>query len=355
MKKVILFILILIPFVFLSGCTANKANNAGDDQSGNQNQNPPAQQLSVKDYFPIIENTRYVYEGQGNEYASYTVNTDYTSETKVQQRINNGGTITAKVLELKDGKLTKLLARGEAYYRENLLEAKENDKEILLMEPLVQGTTWNLTNSRVRTITNVEADVTTPSGTYKAIEVTTTSSNDKTLDYYVKDVGLVKSVTVFDQDEISSSLSKIEKDVSFVQKVSFFYPGVNDGKIYYQEKELSFKTNEMTRPALEKAYKEVPNSNVGKVFSANTKINSLYLNSDGMVYLDLNEAFLKEMNAGSGYESMILQSVADTFGKYYNAQKVILTIDGKLYESGHLRFERGQSLEVNDENAVQVK
>ena len=40
------------------------------------------------------------------------------------------------------------------------------------------------------------------------------------------------------------------------------------------------------------------------VFSENTRINSLYLNRDGMVYIDLNRAFVDDMNAGSGVEAL---------------------------------------------------
>jgi hypothetical protein len=65
-----------------------------------------------------------------------------------------------------------------------------------------------------------------------------------------------------------------------------------------------------------------------------------------MVYIDLNSAFEKEMNAGSGYEALVLQSVANTFGVYYGANKVLLTIDNKLYESGHIALKKGEYLEV---------
>jgi len=65
------------------------------------------------------ENTRYVYEGTGNEYASYNVMVDYVNESKVQQRIDNGGTVMANIVEIADGKLTRSYSRGEAYYREN--------------------------------------------------------------------------------------------------------------------------------------------------------------------------------------------------------------------------------------------
>jgi hypothetical protein len=79
----------------------------------------------VEDYFPIMENVRYVYEGKGNEYAGYQVYVDYASENRVQKRVDNGGTVAAHVYEVKDGKVTLLQAKGEVYHRENMLNRKE--------------------------------------------------------------------------------------------------------------------------------------------------------------------------------------------------------------------------------------
>ncbi len=261
----------------------------------------------------------------------------------------------AKVLEIKDGKLTLVFTREEAYYRENFLKAESNADDVLLMEPLKQGTTWTLKDSSKKTITNISADVTTPSGNYKAIEVTTEGKNGKTVDYYAKNVGLVKSVFNPGESEVSSTLSKIEENVELKKTVNFYYPNLNDEKIYYQAKELSFKTNDITKMILEKAYKDIVNEKFQKAFTTNTKINSLYLNKDNMVYIDLNSAFINEMNAGAMYEKMILQSVANTFGHYYDKDKVILTIDGKLYESGHILMKKGEYLKVSDEGTEEVK
>lgn len=85
----------------------------------------------------------------------------------------------------------------------------------------------------------------------------------------------------------------------------------------------------------------------GAVFTANTKINKYYLNDENIVCLDLNNAFLTEMNAGAEYEAMILQSIANTFGSYYQQNKVLLTIDDALYSSGHFEFVEGEYLTVN--------
>ena len=73
--------------------------------------NPKTQLLKIKDYFPMKKNTRYVYEGTGNEYASYDVYNDYINGDKVQQRVNNGGTVMANVIEIKDGQAHKGLIK----------------------------------------------------------------------------------------------------------------------------------------------------------------------------------------------------------------------------------------------------
>lgn len=337
----LLMVITLLPFL-LVGCINQNNDNNGDD--GKINNPPQPAKLQIEDYFPIKENVKYVYEGKGNEYASYVMYIDYTSGNKVQQRVNNGGTESVKIIESRDGKLIRTLLKGEVYYRENLLN-RTGEEEVLLMEPLKAGNSWTLNDSRLRRISNISADVKTPSGNYKAIEVVTEGDNGKTIDYYAKNIGLVKSVFIYEETEITSSLRKIEEDVTLVQNITFFYPNINDGKIYSIDKKISFRTNDITRQVLAKAYKD-PVNDLGQVFSENTKINSLYLNKDGMVYIDLNEAFLKEMNAGAGYEAMILQSIANTFGKYYGVKRIILTIDNEPYESGHIIMEKGEYLEI---------
>lgn len=147
--------------------------------------------------------------------------------------------------------------------------------------------------------------------------------------------------------EISSTLIEIKEDYEFSQKIRFFYPNIDDSKLYHLDKEVMFKTNDVSRKTLEEVYKEVLKQTNASVLTENTKINSLYLNKNGMVYIDLSGDFLKEMNAGSGYESMILDSLATTFGYYYGVDKVVLTIDGGNYESGHIALEKGDYISVD--------
>lgn len=352
-KRLTSILIMIFALSLFAGC---QTTNRNIDKSSSPSQSPSAAAtLSISDYFPIKDNVRYTYEGKGNEYASYTVFNDYTADGKVQQRVDNGGTVSAKVLEIKDGKLTRLLSRGEAYYRENLLDKKDDNEEVLLMEPLAKGTTWTLKDGRVRTITGTSADITTPSGSYKAIEVTTQGPKDKTVDYYAKDTGLVKTVFTSGGNEVTSALSKIEENAVLKQKINFYYPNANNNILNYKVKEVSFKTNDTTRKVFESTYKEVANSSNSKVLTTNTKINSLYINKDNMVYVDLSNEFLTELNVGASFEEEILQCIANTFGKYYGADKVILTINNNLYQSGHIAFEKGKYIKVNLQNTAEAK
>lgn len=302
----------------------------------------------VRDFFPVLPNTRYVYEGSGNEYASYDVFTDYSQGAKMQQRVDNGGTVLARVVEVKDGAARLVYSREEAYYRENFLNSAANAKEILLKEPLRAGTSWKLADGRERRIRSVSARVSTPSGDYSAVEVVTKSKHGTTTEYYAKNVGLVKSVFKDGDAQITSSLAAIKKE-PLVQLVRFYHPDAKAERVVSATAQVRFRTNDITRIVLAQAYRDALSKQSARVFSKNTKINSLYLNRDGMVYIDLNRAFVDEMNAGSGYEALILQSVADTFGRYYGVGRVLLTIDTKLYISGHIALKKGEYLKVSPE------
>ncbi len=353
MKKILLIISLLLSLVLLSSC----ANKDVKPSEGNKLTSPETkpEKITLKDYYSYKENTKYEYAGQGNEYASYTVFIDYKSENHVQLRSNNGGTEIVKVLEDKDGELRILQSRPECYYRENLTQAPSSNGEILLKEPLVLGTSWTLADSRKRSITNLEAPVTTPLGTYKTLEVTTEGNESKTLDYYAPNIGLVKSVFTSNGLEVSSTLSKLETNVPLIQTVRVYYPNANVDKLYFVNKQLSFKTNDITKTSFENAFKDLPKGDLAKVLGPNVKIKSLYLNKDNSVYIDFSKELRSEMNAGSGYESLILQSITNTLGTYYGVNKVSITIEGNPYTSGHIAMKKGELFTVDLKNSVELK
>jgi len=170
MKKSLVIISFIFPLILLSSCS-----NKNVFKPSKQNTVPKVTkvQLTIKDYFSFKENTKYVYEGKGNEYATYNVFVDYLTANNVQLRYNNGGTETVKVIENKDGKLIIQSSKVECYYRENLTQKTSSNGEVLLEEPLIKGTTWTLADNRKRFISNDQVEVITTSGKYKTLEVTT--------------------------------------------------------------------------------------------------------------------------------------------------------------------------------------
>lgn len=354
MKRFILIISLLLSLVLLSSCAKKETVKPGEENKPT----PPetiAEILTIKDYYAYKENTKYVYEGQGNEYASYIVFIDYKSGNRVQIRSNNGGTEMVKVFDYSDGELRMLLSRGESYFRENLSQAPSSNVEIILKEPLEVGTNWTLADGRKRSISNLKVDVTTPTGTYKTLEVLTEGKDDKILDYYAPNIGLVKSVFTSNGTEVTSTLSKLETNTPFIQTVRFYYPNSNVDKLNFVNKQLSFKTNDITRIIFENAYKDLPKGDAVKVLGSNVRIKSMYLNIDNRAYIDFSKELLSDMNAGSSYESLILQSITNTVGAYYGVDKVYLTVEGNPYVSGHIEMKKGEFFTVNLTNSVELK
>ena len=304
----------------------------------------------IGDYYPFEKNIKYMYEGDGNEYATYSVFVDYLRGTRQQIRINNGGTETVQVLENSGGELRRIYFKGENYYREDVTSKSNQKPDVLLKEPLTKGNYWETSDGGKRSITSLKVVIKTPLASYDCIEITTVRKESTNKEYYAAKIGLVKTIFTSEGSEVSSTLSKMEKNVPFVQTVKFYYPNGNDNMNYATDKELSFNTNDITKKIFEKHFKEAPNKNVGKLISTNTTIKSLYLNTDNMVYVDFSKEFTKEMNAGSGYESQILQCIANTLGDYYMVNKVYITVEGKPYSSGHILMKKGEAFIVDHKN-----
>lgn len=346
MKRLI--IILTLSLVVLIGC-----NNIPDNNDNNNNGNNETAELKIKDYFPFKENHKYTYDGEGNEYASYTMFTDYITETRIQTRTDNGGTEMVKVFEYKDGELKEILSIGETYYRQNFTDITDADGRIILKEPLTKDNSWTSNNGEKLTITNVDVEVSTPMGNYKTLEVTTEENDYKTINYYAKDIGLVKSVNTGDDYEVSSTLSKIETDSSLLHNIVLYFPDLEQDVIYASNAEIAFKTNEDAKDVIEKSIRD--NQDKNTILSENTTINSLALMDDGIVYADFSKELVTEMNAGAYYESMILQSITNTLGNYYGTDKVYITIEGKPYESGHIQMNEDEPFTVNLDNVENLE
>lgn len=371
MKKTLCSILLIFSITMLSGCdslkslintkdsttpNADSTNISNETPSGGEdtNNNNGVSSYTIKDFYPFKENIKYEYVGKGNEYAAFRLSVDYIKDNRIQLRKNNGGTEVVNVLEYKDKQLKLIFSKEECYYREDFTSKPSNKDEILLKEPLVKGTTWTLSDGRKRYISNVDVPITNLSGSYKALEVTTEDNTQKTLDYYALNTGLVQTIYSPKSMEVKSSLNTLTPNSLLTQNVKLYYPDINSEKLCFTEKQLNFKTNDITKQVFEKAFKEAPSKELIKLLGQNVKIKSLYLNGN-TVYVDFTKDFVSEMNAGSGTEALILQCIANTLGDYYKTSKVYITIENAPYSSGHIVMKKGETFTVNTKNAVELK
>lgn len=357
-----IFLILIVSAVLFTSCNkiTNNSNNTNFNNTINNNTSNNAQKTNytIKDYYPFIENLRFSYAGSGNEYASKDVYVDFIKGNKIQLRSINGGTTMGQVLQNGNGELKLIFSIGEFYYRDDLTSYQSNVNEIILKEPLKKGTSWTLSDGRNRSITGIDIAIDTPSGNYKALEVTTTGNNYTLKDYYVVNMGLVKTVFTSEGSDIVTSLKNSIPNSTVAQTIKFYYPKITDTDvdIMFKKNTINLKTNDEIKNIFQNNFNKTIIDGTAPLMSANTKINKLYLNyTENVVYVDFSKEFITEMNAGTSLESGILTSVVNTLGDYYNVKEVRLTVDGKEYSSGHILMQKGENFKVNFNGVAEVK
>lgn len=151
------------------------------------------------------------FEGEGNEFASYTEQTFWLSSNYVHVRIDNGGATINKVYRITDTAIELIFQEVEdvAQFDETVLDTYPVISTLLTI-PIDIGQSednW--------TITDTAAQIDTPYRAFDdAIVVVKEDESIMETSYYVRGYGLVKSVTeMLDGDEVfvvSSTLKELE-------------------------------------------------------------------------------------------------------------------------------------------------
>lgn len=356
MKKLFL---VLLSCILLTACGSSKIVEDKRDQSTTPkpSEKKVVSQYKIRDYFPFKENMRMSYNG-GFENSGEDVYIDMIKDNRIQLRVVNGGTTLAKVLEDQDGELRLIASIGEFYHCYDITSAQNSNPEILLKEPLVEGTSWTTNYGKKRFISKVDVDIQTPYGNYKALEVTTEDDEYTIYDYYVRGIGHVKNVFISKEnpkDQFVTTLKSIINDASVLQTIKFYYPDFNNEKIVYTQEKILLHTNDTVEKYLEEYLKNPPAKDIAPTISKNTKINQIiYDDKKHKVSVDFSKELITEMNAGSSLENMIIQSITNTLADYFNVDKVYISIEGKPYESGHMALTKNDVFYSNYDDVVEL-
>lgn len=352
MKRILIFLLPIMILLF----TSCKKQGEENTTTGPEETSTKVESLSISDYFPFKENIHMKYMGEGNEYSEFETYVEFLDKNVIQIKNRNPGTDSVSVYVNEDGVLKKVFFRGETYYRWDYTDMRQTS-EIVLKEPIELGNSWTLEDGATRTITAVDENVDVPQGSYEALVVTTTGDDYTIRDYYAFGIGLIKTEFISDTEpnEIISSKLSVYEESSFDLNLRVFFPDFNNDRLVYVNRPLSLFTNASIMDIFETEIKTIPeNSNLKPLASSNTVINSIKFNEEtGVINVDFSSDFVKGMNAGAGLEGMILSGVANTFGYYYQTNRVNITLDNKQYESGHIILQEGEYLDANWEDILQ--
>lgn len=199
----ITFILIAMIATVL-GCTAKQPETPVPDPAPTPvppepvpTEQPPVTPPTAGDisqYMPMKVGYIWQYEGDGNEYASYTSRVEYQENNRYQVTKDNGGTVMANIYEVTDDSIIHVYQMGESYDQKNLLNEKENLEEVLIKLPLQVGNKW-ISEENTYEIIDTKASITVPYGTFDNCLVIKRTYKDGSEEfmYYKEGIGLLQS------------------------------------------------------------------------------------------------------------------------------------------------------------------
>lgn len=337
--------------------------NDDDTNDSDEDTNGETDQVSqdIETWFPRLENTLLEYEGEGMEYSSFTRYPQFAHDDTLQMLESTGGTDVAIIYEYTENQIEEVFIRPETYFREDFvdtgLESEHSGFNIILQAPIEVGHSWESPNGTTSEITEVGIEMDTPMGTVEAIGVTTIFEDGIEVSYYGEGIGLIQREMVQGDDEetkVTSRLTAFEDNKA--EEIPLTVYGVDDQALGINAVPvtMSLMTNDPARLTLASLMRgESPETEGLYLLTEGVEINYMYLGHDGIVHVDFSSELVNEMNAGSGTEGLLLQSIANTIGGYYGVQEIALTVDGGSYESGHILLEEGDTLTVDHSNVNQ--
>ncbi|UZM97644.1 hypothetical protein OL548_21460 [Lysinibacillus sp. MHQ-1] len=162
-------------------------------------------------FFPPDGSIAY-FQGEGNEFATFTLQTTYLDPQHIAQVEDNGGVTLLKIYRITDSKI-ELIYREPVDSNPRLPSSTEVAAypvlETVLQQPIQVGTSF-----QGWTIQSITAKVDTGTKVYSnVIQVTRTEDQFTTTNYFAQGVGLIKKEDRMESDQeqpfvVTSTLQK---------------------------------------------------------------------------------------------------------------------------------------------------
>lgn len=272
---------------------------------------------------------------------------EYTKSSKGIDRIqrrtfySDAQTPTVEVLTFDGQSIRRTTLLENISYTYNFL-SKNNMDETLLSTPIAIGTTWDIPQGK-SSITSTNLQLTLPFGKISAIEVFTKYDNGETRRHYFSSgIGLVAEYYMNTSSEITSGFELQEREIDriYTQQIRFFYPIQNTSDaspIQYVSQDVRFVPNMDMRKLFSEKLSTPPTNSTLIPLSSTVKIQDISL-SDQSVSVDFSSELVTQMDLSRQEEKLLLQALANTFGEYYQKNKVYITVEQENYESRYFFF-----------------
>ncbi|MDI9215346.1 GerMN domain-containing protein [Clostridium tertium] len=168
-----------------------------------------------------------------------------------------------------------------------------------------------------------------------------------------------EATLIDEEDNINDNTQSDKYDISnsnetITDNANIYYYDVVTDKIVYISKTIEIK-DKAVATALVKELKKAPSEEIASALNSDISLNSAKVDSENdTIKLDFSSNFVEAQNLGSGPESSTLTAICNTFGDYFNVSKVIITLDGKPYTSGHISMKDGDIFKVNLDNTFEL-
>lgn len=193
-KGIILIISLLLITAAALGCTAKQPKPPAPVPAPAPAPSPVVKEKNIGVYMPMKVGYIWEYQGEGNEYASYTQRVEYEEDKRYQLTRDNGGTVIADIYEIRKDSIVHVYMAGESYDHTNLLKQQNNLEDTVLKLPIEVGNKW-ISEENSYEIVDTKATVIVPYGTFDDCVVVRRTYKDGSEDYmsYKEGVGMLQS------------------------------------------------------------------------------------------------------------------------------------------------------------------
>lgn len=305
----------------------------------------PALGTKISDYVSFRADTLYFYEGKGHALATYYIyNTIISPDGKKMQRLLLSGVegydTQTETFQITDGRLTLTYGDTFYYHFEDRTGVEQAQPMLLLREPLKVGESWSVSPGVISEVTRRGVKVETPSGTYRALEVTTSYGDGFfSKDYYAPGVGVVKtSYAKAGEAGIESSLAKITEKTSVSCPYYLFYPEKGTGDLIISNETCPLTTNYDLLETANAVLTTPPSSGGAAALLNGAPLIGLEFSfKDGAVTANFSEAVYARSYASATDEDANLSAVALTLGKLFGADYVYIRVNGGPYAGKYVK------------------